>query len=250
MWTGSATLSWGKPMIDLHTHILPGVDDGAADMEEACLLVRMAWQDGTKALFLTPHYRGDLGDYSAQRLQTVFERLRERVARELPDMQLYLGTEIRFDSDVPEKLLQGQLLTLGGSNFVLLEFGGQALKSQILAGVTETVRYGFTPIIAHADRCKILRTDPALMDAVRQSGGYIQINADSIMGVHGFSAKRFAHKLLKKQKVDFVASDTHDGKERPPFLNKCFLRVCKKYGEEYAAKVFWENARSILRKES
>lgn len=236
--------------IDIHTHILPGIDDGAADMQEACLLVRMAQQDGTKALFLTPHYRGDHENQSSERLREVFSQLREQVAREMPDMQLYLGTEIRFDSTVPEKLLQGQLLSLDGSDFVLLEFGTKTMKSQILMGVTEMIRYGFTPIIAHAERCEALRVNPALVDEVRRLGAYIQLNADSIMGGYGFSAKRFSHKLLKKRKVDFVASDAHDGQKRPPLLKKCFLRVRKKYGEEYADRVFCKNAGSIIRKET
>ena len=235
--------------IDIHTHILPGVDDGAANMQEACRLAHMARQDGTKVLFLTPHYRGDYGEYSVGSLQEVFSQLREQVAREMPDLQLYLGTEIRFDADVPEKLLQGALLSMGGSDFVLLEFGAKATKSQILMGVSETLRYGFTPIIAHAERYDIFHTFPALTDEVRNLGGYIQINADSIMGAYGFSMKRFCHKLLKGRKVHFVASDAHDDQSRPPLLNKCFLRVCKKYGEDYAAQVFFENARSITRKE-
>lgn len=235
--------------IDIHTHILPGVDDGAANLQEACQLVRMARQDGTQALFLTPHYRGDEGEHSVLKLQEIFSQLRERVAREMPDVQLYLGTEIRFDTDVPEKLLQGRLLPMGGSDFVLLEFGIQAMKSQILMAVSETLRYGFIPIVAHGERCRAFYTQTALVDEVRHLGGYIQVNADSVMGVHGFSVKRFCHKLLKAQKVDFIATDAHDSQNRPPLLSKCFLQVRKKYGEEYAARVFWENARSILREE-
>lgn len=239
-----------RGFIDIHTHILPGVDDGAANMQEACHLVRMAWQDGAAALFLTPHYRGDFRGYSPRRLQEIFSQLKEQVAREMPDIQLYLGTEVRFDADVPEKLLQGEILSMGGSDFVLLEFAAQAMKSQILMGVSETVRYGFTPIVAHAERCETFRAYPALVDEVRHLGGYIQVNADSVMGAHGYSVKRFAHRLLKEQKVDFVASDAHDRQSRSPLLSKCFLRVRKKYGEEYAARVFCENACSIIRKET
>ncbi len=236
--------------IDIHTHILPGVDDGAADMEEACRLVRMAQQDGTKALFLTPHYRGDYKNYCADRLREIFLQLQEQVAREMPDMQLYLGTEIRYDSDTPEKMLQGRILPMADSEFALLEFSTQAMKSQILMAVMEMVRYGFTPIVAHAERCETFCTNPALVDEVRHLGAYIQINADSIMGAHGFAVKRFARKLLKERKADFVATDAHDGRKRPPLLNKCYLRVCKLCGEEYAAQVFWENAHIITRKKS
>ena len=235
--------------VDIHTHILPGVDDGAANIQEACLLVRMARDHGTKVLFLTPHYRGDHTEYSTEQLREMFSQLQALVAEEMPDMQLCLGMEIRFSGEVPEKLQEGEILSLNGSSFVLLEFSRQALRSQILLGVKEILRYGYTPIIAHAERCDTFRRFPDLIDEVRNLGAYIQINADSIMGAHGFAVKRFSHKLLKSWKVHFVATDAHDSQMRPPLLNGCFLRVCKKYGQDYAAQVFFENARQIVENE-
>ena len=236
--------------VDIHTHILPGVDDGAKTLQEACQLVRMARQAGTRTFFLTPHCWEDRWPYSPQRVQEAFSQLQEQVAQEMPDVQLYLGAEIRYSSSVPERLQQEKLLSMGGSDFVLLEFSTQAMKSQILMAVTEMVRYGFAPIIAHAERCECFHTVPNLVDEVRSLGGYIQVNADSIMGTHGFSVKRFSRKLLKDRKVDFVASDAHNSKERPPVLNKCFMWVSKKCGEEYAVRVFIRNANCIARKES
>lgn len=230
---------------DMHTHILPGVDDGAANIQEACRLVRMAWEDGTRALFLTPHYRCDYKNYSPAQLQEVFAQLQAQVAKEMPDMQLYLGTEIRFDSEVPERLLQGEILSLNGSRFVLLEFSFRALRSQILLGVSEVLRHGFIPIIAHAERCETFRSMPHLIDEVCSMGAHIQINADSVMGACDFGVKRFARKLLKTRKVQFVSSDAHDSKLRPPMLQKCFLWVCKKCGQDYAEQVFCENAAEI-----
>lgn len=234
---------------DIHTHILPGVDDGADSMQEACRLVRMAWENGTKVLFLTPHYRGDYGNYSPDRLQEVFSQLQELVAREMPDMRLLLGTEIRFDSDVPEKLQQGEILSMNGSRFVLLEFSQQTLRSQIILGVSELLRYGYTPVIAHTERYDAFRIYPNLADEVRKLGAYIQINADSVMGACGFSVKRFVHRLLKGRRVDFVATDAHDSKNRPPLLRKCFLRVSRRYGQDYAAQVFSENAWELIENE-
>lgn len=234
---------------DIHTHILPGVDDGADSMQEACRLVRMAWENGTKVLFLTPHYRGDYGNYSPDRLQEVFSQLQELVAREMPDMRLLLGTEIRFDSDVPEKLQQGEILSMNGSRFVLLEFSQQTLRSQIILGVSELLRYGYTPVIAHTERYDAFRIYPNLADEVRKLGAYIQINADSVMGACGFSVKRFVHRLLKGRRVDFVATDAHDSKNRPPLLRKCFLRVSRRYGQDYAAQVFGENAWELIENE-
>lgn len=231
---------------DIHTHILPGVDDGAADTQKACELVRMAWQNGTRTMFLTPHYRGEYKENTPVWLQETFSLFCQLVASELPDMKLYLGNEIYFETDVPEKLLAGEVLSLNGSQYVLLEFRAGSLRSQIVTGVSEAIRYGFTPIIAHAERYDIFRKDITLTDEVLKMGALIQMNADSIMGVHGFSVKRFCRKLLKEQKVHFIASDAHDSKKRPPHLRDCFLKICKKYGQAYAVRLFYENAQAVI----
>lgn len=161
-------------------------------------------------------------------------------------MQLYLGNEIHFEADMPEKLLEGSVLTLNDSQYVLLEFRISSLRSQIITGVSETVRCGFTPIIAHAERYDIFRKDPTLTDEVLDMGALIQLNSDSVMGSNGFFVKRFCYRLLKEQKVHFIASDSHNMEKRPPLLRECFLRICKKYGQAYACRVFYENAQAVI----
>lgn len=231
---------------DIHTHVLPGVDDGAADMHEACELVRMAWQNGTRTMFLTPHYRGIYKKNTPAWLRESFSLFRQMVDEEVPGMQLYLGNELHFEADAPDKLLEGSVLTLNDSQYVLLEFRMSVLRSQIITGVSETIRCGFTPIIAHAERYDIFRKDPTLTDEVLEMGARIQLNCDSVMGAHGFFVKRFCHRLLKQQKAHFIASDAHNKEKRPPLLRGCFLRVCKKYGQEYARRVFYENAQAVI----
>lgn len=231
---------------DIHTHILPAVDDGAKDIHEACELVRTAWQDGTRTIFLTPHYRGKYKENSVAWLQECFSIFSQLVADELPDMKLYLGHEVHFENDVPEKLLSGEILSMNGSGYVLLEFRMHALRSQIIRGVSEITRCGFTPIIAHAERYDVFRADATLTDEVLELGARIQVNADSVMGAYGFSVKRFCHKLLKTHRVHFVATDAHDRENRSPLLHRCFLRVCKKYGQDYATKIFYENAQAFI----
>lgn len=231
---------------DIHTHILPGMDDGAPDTQTARDLVQMALDSGIRTLFLTPHYRGRYKKNTPEILQNTFEAFRQQIASEFPEMRLYLGNEIHYQTDVPELLANGMILPLAGSQYVLLEFQCNALRSHVLTGVHETIRFGFIPIIAHAERCNILRSDKSLVDEILEIGSLIQLNADSIMGQHGFSTKRFCHKLLKSHRVHFIASDAHDAVQRPPLLHECFLRICKKYGEEYAAQVFYHNAQAIV----
>lgn len=231
---------------DIHTHILPGADDGAEDISEALELVRMAWKNGTRTMFVTPHYRGKYKANTPAFLREDFDLFRQMVHLEMPDMRLFLGNEVYYQAEVPERLAGGRILSLCDSQYVLLEFSGNSLRSQVVTGVSETIRYGFVPIIAHAERYDVFREDPTLADDVLEMGALIQLNADSVMGKHGLKVKQFCHNLLKAQKAHFVASDAHDPKNRPPLLRECFLYVHRKYGAVYAARVFYRNAQAVI----
>ena len=230
---------------DIHTHILPGVDDGAAGMPQAMELVRMAWKNGTRTLFLTPHYRGKFKE-SPQWLRESFSMFSQMVREELPAMKLVLGSEVHYEAEMPERIQQKQVLSINDSQYLLLEFRGSTLRSQIIAGVSEVIRCGFTPIIAHVERYQEFLTDDSLVPEVLEKGALVQLNADSVMGQNGLRVKKFCHRMLKEQMVHFIASDAHDTRKRPPLLRDCFLRVHKKYGEEYAAQVFYHNAQAVI----
>jgi len=235
-----------KFFADIHTHLLPGVDDGAKDMQEACRMVRLAYEDGTRAMVLTPHYRGVYKDNTPAFLRERFDQFRQAVQSQMADMELYLGSEVQYQVDVAGLLESGDVMTLCGSRYILLEFRGNALRSRVIMGVAETVQYGFTPIIAHTELVTAFRKDPSLVEEVLHMGALIQMNADSIMGRHGLGIKLLCHRLLRRHQVHFVASDAHDPEKRPPLLQKCFLQVQKKYGEEFAERVFCKNARTVI----
>jgi protein-tyrosine phosphatase len=232
--------------IDLHTHILPGVDDGATDMSQSLKLLRMAWENGTRTVVLTPHYRGKYKSNTPEDLRHEFAWLQEMVQEELPNMRLYLGQEISYESDAPEAMHEGRVLTMNDSQYVLLEFKTNSLLSQIITGVNETINHGCIPIVAHIERYDISRKEPALVDELLDMGALLQLNADSVMGANGFGVKTFCHRLLKEEKAHFIASDAHDVKHRAPLLRDCFLRVHGKYGKEYAARLFYENALAVI----
>lgn len=235
--------------IDIHTHILPMADDGAKSVSEALTLIQMARSDGTGVLVLTPHHRGAYKQNSSESVQQAFHQLRRIAGSRFPDVQLCLGSEIFYEHGVGELLEAGHARTINRSRYVLLEFSETALRSQVLTGISEMLRYGHTPIIAHIERCGIFRRVPELVDEILEMGALIQMNAGSIMGRQGWGIRRFCHRLLKTGKVHFVASDAHDPTRRPPLLRACFRRVRKKYGEQLAASVFRENAAAVLRNE-
>lgn len=230
---------------DIHTHILPDVDDGAQNISDALQMIRLAYQNGTRTMVLTPHYRGKFKNDPSW-LREVFDVFRTMVAEHYPDMKLYLGNEVYYEQETPELLEAGQAMTMNDSQYCLLEFRPDTLRSKIVTGISETIRYGFTPIIAHAERYDIFRSDRTLTDEVLEMGALIQLNADSIMGKHGKNVMRFCEYLLKEEKAHFVASDAHDVKRRPPLLRECWWKIYKKYGFEYASRVFYDNAQAVI----
>ena len=233
-------------LVDVHCHMLPGIDDGAQNEEEAFALIDMAHDDGTRTIIFTPHYREPYKKNKTEYLKEVFNNFKVKLNERYPDMQFYLGCEVHYDSEVPELLSKKEVMSYNGTHYALIEFRYRSTKSQILAAISEVVRYGYTPIIAHVERYAVVVEDEYLIDDILDLGALIQMNADSIMGKQGFKIKHFCHKMLKDEIVDFVASDAHDVKNRPPYLSECYTRVAKKYGEDYAERIFKTNALAVL----
>lgn len=232
--------------VDLHTHILPGVDDGAQDLAEALKLLRMAWEDGTTEVVLTPHYRGRYRANTPKQLRDVFDVLCAEAATHLPGMKLYLGNEAGIERDLGEKVAEGRVLSLNGSNYVLLEFDYGCSRIQIMDGVMGVISSGYTPVIAHAERYDIFKKNKKLAEEVLEVGGLIQLNAESVLGKCGFAEKCCCHRLLKRGQAQFIASDGHDAVQRRPLLGEAFRHVSKRYGEDYAWALFRDNAQGLL----
>ena len=232
--------------VDIHTHILPGVDDGAPTMEHALKLLRIAKKNGTAAVVMTPHHRGRFRSNTPQLLRQRFLELCAQAEKEIPDMKLFLGNEAAHERELGDKVAEGRVLPLNDSNYVLVEFDYNSSRIQVYEETMSLIGSGYTPIIAHAERYEIFRKSKDLARDLLYVGALIQLNADSIMGKCGFATKWLCHRLLKKGMVHFVASDGHDAKERPPVLKECFEYVAKRYGEDYARQIFRENAVELL----
>lgn len=204
----------------------------------------MAQKNGTQSILLTPHYREQYRQNTPEQLEEVYRQL----CRLAPEgMTLYLASEAGYERDLADKLSEGKVLSINGSRYVLLEFSDATPKSMILDGVFEVLNAGFTPILAHVERYDAFRRHKILAEEVQDAGALLQLNADSILGSSGNDIKRYCHRLLKRQMAHFIASDAHNKTKRPPVLAECYQRVCKKYGAEYAAELFWENAQTILK---
>lgn len=238
--------SSGGVFVDIHTHLLPGVDDGAPDLSGAISLMKDAQAHGTTAMVLTPHYRGRFRGNVSEKLKPVFEQLQQEAQIQCPGMELYLGCEVGYELDVSEKLADSTVLTLNGTRYVLLEFRDRAFLSRIMEGTLEVLNFGYVPILAHVERYEAFRNHPELAGELIHLGALIQINADSVMGRLGFEVKRFCNRLLRKHQVHFVATDAHDAKIRRPYLKDCYAKIARRYGKERAQLLFYKNARTML----
>lgn len=231
-------------MIDIHCHALYGVDDGAKSMEESIAMLRQAKSQGVQAMILTPHYRHGMFPYPAEKVRKHFGRLKQR-ARAV-GVDLYLGCEYHVDSRIIEALRSDACFTLAGGDFVLTEYSFHTEYSYICGQTKKLMSYGYIPVVAHAERCECFLKKPGLCMELANTGAYIQVNADSILGISGRAAEKFCRKILKKRWADIVAGDAHGKETRACHMGKCMEYVAKKYGEDYAKLLFYENPKKII----
>ncbi len=234
-------------MIDLHIHILPGVDDGAEDLDETVAMCRLAASSGCRALVATPHQRNNLWwNTDRGQLETLLQRVRDEVG---PEPRLHLGGEIRVDGELL-KALEGipdsGLLPLAGSRYLLLEFDRHGLGPDPESVIHEVVIAGWRPIVAHAEFVPQLTREPGRVERLVELGALIQATAMSLTGDFGPATAKFIRKLLDESLVHFVASDAHDTRWRPPGLEKARQVIASRWGEETARRLTSTNPQAVI----
>ena len=216
-------------MIDIHTHILPEVDDGADSLEEAYEMALMAVRSGVKALVATPHSNQGMGilDYEKKRQDKSFFDLKQVLLQENVPLKLYRGMEIWSSVDIVEKIKSGKLLTLNQTPYVLIECAFHEEPWWIEAIIEELQGIGLIPILAHPERYFCVQEDPNLIYEWRTRGVQTQMNKGSILGRFGREIERTAEILLKNRLFTCIASDAHhayirttDMKELQYYLEK------------------------------
>lgn len=228
-------------MIDLHCHLLPYVDDGAHDLEEAEKLLTIEAEQGVRAICMTPHLREDMFETPDTAIQKQLERLKPIAADK--GISLYLSREYHYDSLFREKLRAGEVIPMGG-RVLLTEFSSAHSREEILDAVEEIKSYKFIPLIAHVERYAV--ADEEFAAELRAAGALIQVNADAVLGQDGRYAKKLVWSLLKADSVDVIASDAHDSAYRPPRMKACYERVSKKLSREAAERLMRTNPLRIL----
>lgn len=232
---------------DMHCHIIPDVDDGAATPEGALALLQEEYSQGVRHIILTPHYRRGMFETDRGYVEHQFEKLSELASPVFPDMSLHLGCEFHANMEMTDLLRRDHRYRMAGSFYVLTEFSSAHTESYITERLHTLLAHGYTPIVAHAERYEPMFAEYDYIDTLRQAGVRIQINADTLTGRDGRAGKKFGKKLIAYDMLDFVGSDTHDLSGRACHMKECAAYLAKRGGEDYAKKILIRNPSDLIR---
>lgn len=235
-------------MIDLHTHVLPGVDDGASDWPAAVAMCRRAYADGVRGLVATPHFfRGLFPTPEVAAVHGLLVQLRDMLARR-PDaqLQLYLGGDCHLHPEVVENVLDGRAPTLNSSRYLLLELPNNTLPPALNELVFKMSMNHITPIITHPERNEVLARHPRALYELINGGALAQVTAGSLTGFFGSSAREAAELMMANGLVQIIASDGHDPERRAPVLSEGVEAARSIVGDDLANRMVDDVPRAIL----
>lgn len=228
-------------MIDLHSHIIYGVDDGARDVNDSLALLKEAEKYGVTDILLTPHFlenrKLDIND-----IKKKFHELEN-----LTNIKLYLGNEICIYNDIVDDLKSGKALTINGSNYVLIELLKSATFSNVFNVIHELRINGYIPIIAHAERYDYYMFDYEFFQRLIDMGCLLQGNYASLYGYYGPDCKKMLKYMLKKRMITFLVSDVHrPDNQKYVMLGKINRKLWFLHDKTYKNALICDNAKRIL----
>lgn len=237
------------PLIDIHSHILPGIDDGSQTLEQSMQMMQCAYENGIRGIILTPHFKVQHHNASPEKITNLIEMLQKKSIEAGIKIRLYAGNEINYHSSIADLLELQKVNTMAGSSYVLVEFNPMDSFERIRDGLYKTLSYGYTPILAHVERYENVCTHLDRIEDLIDMGSYIQMNAGSVMGNFGYATKYNARKIVREHLVHFIASDAHDMDNRSPAILECADYISRKYGADYEKELFSTNPAHVIKNE-
>ena len=236
-------------MIDIHAHILPGIDDGAEDMYEALEMARMAVSSGVSAMVATPHSNipGTLENYYGEYYIEKFWELDRALAKENIPLTLYAGMEVFMTPDVPRLLSDGKFQRINGSRFLLTEFAFDEEPKYMFEMLKAVRKLGIHPIIAHPERYHCVQDDPEMVYQWRKKGYLVQVNRGSLQGKFGKQSYYTSHELMEHNLVSVIASDCHSPIQRTPYMLDAYEELSNIYSKKVLDVLMYENPLRICK---
>lgn len=230
-------------MVDVHSHILPALDDGSSSMEESLAMLKIAYEEGIRTMYATPHNMPGKGCPSRSTVEKRAEELKAAAAEAGIKMNILLGTEYFYREEVIEFFEDEKIIPMANTRCVLIEFDPGVGRTYVKNAVREVLAQDFIPIIAHVERYSALMAKKQeTVRELRTMGALIQVNAGSIMGNLGLEAKWNTKSMLKQGLVDLLGTDAHSSRHRAPRMAECAAYLKKKFDAAYCKRLLQAEA--------
>ena len=238
-------------MYDLHAHILPGVDDGAATPEDTLAMSRVAADTGTKVVLATPHRKDVTEDWSVPHLPSLVADMNAQNQVHGVNLSLVLGMENHLDTDLPAEIEAGRALPMNGTRYILIEMPFFGRADFIEDTLFQVQSMGLTPVLAHPERIEAFQEDPEMLRRFQENGMLSQITSGSVIGFWGEEVMSFTHWLLEQRMAHVMASDTHHSNGgRSPRMDVGLDRAADIVGYDAAQAMLIDTPKAILNDET
>ncbi|KDR94666.1 protein-tyrosine phosphatase [Peptoclostridium litorale DSM 5388] len=236
-------------MIDMHCHILPGVDDGSKSLEESVEMAKIAYADGIRHIINTSHYHTEADYVTGKRLLEIASEFNAVLGNLGIGVRVQVGNELYFNEGLMKALDEGGFYTLAGSRYVLVEFRPDKVPEDIAEVAYEFSIRGYVPIVAHVERYAQVLGDMGMAKRMIEAGFLLQVNSRSLLGKRGTPVFDFCEHAVKNRMIHFVASDAHDSRVRTPKMSGAYEKAKELAGEDIANEIFISNPQRILKDE-
>jgi protein-tyrosine phosphatase len=220
--------------VDIHCHLLPGIDDGARNWDESLAMARLAVDDGIGTIVATPHQLGNYGNTDGQTIRALVVELQQRLVAARIPLRVLPGADVRIEPEIAERVSRGDVLTVGDhQRHVLLELPHE-LYLPLEPLLEQLSRRKVTGILTHPERNQGILRQPDVLAPLVEAGCLMQVTAGSLCGTFGAECQHFSEWLLASNLVHFLATDAHGMRSRRPLMRRAFDRVAELCGESAA----------------
>ncbi|MDG4561594.1 MAG: capsular biosynthesis protein [Candidatus Competibacter sp.] len=233
-------------MIDLHCHLLPGIDDGAPDLETTLAMARIAVADGIEVIACTPHIYPGLYENNGPAIRQAVTELQRRLAEADIPLQLTYGADTHIARDLEDGLRSGRVPSLHGSRYFLLEPPHHVAPPRLGEIVFNLLVAGYVPVITHPERLSWIEDHYGTFVELVRKGAWLQVTAGSLTGRFGSTAQYWGERLLDEGWVHILATDSHSAKRRPPLLAEGQCAAERWVGKEEAVHLVGTRPKGIL----
>lgn len=231
-------------IVDIHAHILPGVDDGAESWDESGKMLDIAISQGIRAVIATPHYSRHL---QVRKVRDLVSRLSQDIQNRCPDFRIYAGQEILYFDSMVEVLNVGDALTLADSRYVLVEFMPDASYKKMYQGLRKILQGGYYPVIAHVERYEAMRTEEHLNE-VQMMGCLLQMNYSSLQGSIFDKNVKWCRRQIQQERIHLLGTDMHHTGRRSPMIDRSIAWLSRHVEPDYLVSLTGGRGMQILKK--